>query len=235
MSTESFAKPKRALMNRLISFLKKFNRISFGKTPKVLLHAWDNFIEVKHAQPEEVQELLSKLVQDVEIISDELSDFLLIENDLFKEEEVVAQLPLLHVDFSHMIRLSLIFRLHDQFPLPIGVIFIMRMFADELAPHHYLHRDCPDVKTLSMQVDIMEQVKGCVVISQSASNEVGVQTMTSLLLRIGSGYHQKGRKPSQNDKTEHGMEKTVQNQGQSPKMPKSESILKNQQSNRSRN
>ncbi|GKA68162.1 hypothetical protein Tco_0768079 [Tanacetum coccineum] len=51
----------------------------------------------------------------------------------------------------------------------------------------------------------------------------------------GSGYHQKDRKPSQNDKTEHGMEKTVQNQGQSPKMPKSESILMNQQSNRSRN
>ncbi|GKE65752.1 hypothetical protein Tco_1519913 [Tanacetum coccineum] len=50
-----------------------------------------------------------------------------------------------------------------------------------------------------------------------------------------SGYQQKGRKPSQNDKTEHGMEKTVQNQGQSPKMTKSESILKNQQSNRSRN
>ncbi|GJY21191.1 hypothetical protein Tco_0393757 [Tanacetum coccineum] len=41
----------------------------------------------------------------------------------------------------------------------------------------------------------------------------------------GSGYQQKDRKPSQNDKTEHGMEKTVQNQGQSPKMPKSESIL----------
>ncbi|GJS91743.1 putative reverse transcriptase domain-containing protein [Tanacetum coccineum] len=50
------------------SFLKKFNRISFGKTPKVLLQAWDNFIEVKHAQSEEVQELLSKLVQDVKII-----------------------------------------------------------------------------------------------------------------------------------------------------------------------
>ncbi|GJZ42599.1 hypothetical protein Tco_0589854 [Tanacetum coccineum] len=53
--------------------------------------------------------------------------------------------------------------------------------------------------------------------------------------RGGSGYQQKDRKPSQNDKTEHGMEKTVQNQGQSPKMPKSESILMNQQSNRSRN
>ncbi|GJU63687.1 hypothetical protein Tco_1245522 [Tanacetum coccineum] len=51
----------------------------------------------------------------------------------------------------------------------------------------------------------------------------------------GIGYQQKDRKPSQNDKTEHGMEKTVQNQGQSPKMSKSESILKNQQSNRSRN
>ncbi|GJW28156.1 hypothetical protein Tco_0045031 [Tanacetum coccineum] len=51
----------------------------------------------------------------------------------------------------------------------------------------------------------------------------------------GSGYQQKDRKPSQNDKTEHGMEKTVQNQGQSPKMPKSESKQKNQQSNRSRN
>ncbi|GJZ25786.1 hypothetical protein Tco_0570039 [Tanacetum coccineum] len=33
----------------------------------------------------------------------------------------------------------------------------------------------------------------------------------------GSGYQQKDRKPSQNDKTEHGMEKTVQNQGQSQK------------------
>ncbi|GJU19476.1 hypothetical protein Tco_1152818 [Tanacetum coccineum] len=32
--------------------------------------------------------------------------------------------------------------------------------------------------------------------------------------RCTSGYQQKDRKPSQNDKTEHGMEKTVQNQGQ---------------------
>ncbi|GJT08807.1 hypothetical protein Tco_0843269 [Tanacetum coccineum] len=64
------------LMKSIESFLKKFNRISFGKTPKVLLHAWDNFIEAKHAQPEEVQELLSKLVQDVKIISDELSEYI---------------------------------------------------------------------------------------------------------------------------------------------------------------
>ncbi|GJT30439.1 hypothetical protein Tco_0910714 [Tanacetum coccineum] len=61
----------------------------------------------------------------------------------------------------------------------------------------------------------------------------GIKLLSEAVIR--SGYHQKDRKPSQNDKTEHGMEKTVQNQGQSPKMPKSESILKNQQSNRSRN
>ncbi|GJU14779.1 reverse transcriptase domain-containing protein [Tanacetum coccineum] len=47
---------------------------------------------------------------------------------------------------------------------------------------------------------------------------------------LDRGISQKDRKtPSQNDKTEHEMEKTVQNQGQSPKIPKSESILKNQQ------
>ncbi|GKE40105.1 ribonuclease H-like domain-containing protein [Tanacetum coccineum] len=57
----------------------------------------------------------------------------------------------------------------------------------------------------------------------------------NLHVQFRSGYQQKDRKPSQNDKTEHGMEKTVQNQGQSPKMPKSESILMNQQSNRSQN
>ncbi|GJY98792.1 hypothetical protein Tco_0516222 [Tanacetum coccineum] len=59
--------------------------------------------------------------------------------------------------------------------------------------------------------------------------------IVDFIVALRSGYQQKDRKPSQNDKTEHGMEKTVQNQGQSPKMPKSESILKNQQSNRSRN
>ncbi|GJY73261.1 hypothetical protein Tco_0477692 [Tanacetum coccineum] len=63
----------------------------------------------------------------------------------------------------------------------------------------------------------------------------GSLPLSSRLKGGGSGYQQKDRKPSQNDKTEHGMEKTVQNQSQSPKMPKSESILKNQQSNRSRN
>ncbi|GKA12424.1 reverse transcriptase domain-containing protein [Tanacetum coccineum] len=54
-----------------------------------------------------------------------------------------------------------------------------------------------------------------------------LQRIARIVKTLRSGYHQKDRKPSQNDKTEHGMEKTVQNQGQSPKMPKLESILKN--------
>ncbi|GJX07182.1 hypothetical protein Tco_0195114 [Tanacetum coccineum] len=42
---------------------------------------------------------------------------------------------------------------------------------------------------------------------------------------VGSGYQQKDRKPSQNDKTEHGMEKTVQNQGQIVKCERLEKEL----------
>ncbi|GKF12515.1 hypothetical protein Tco_0050441, partial [Tanacetum coccineum] len=72
--------------------------------------------------------------------------------------------------------------------------------------------------------------------SQPTESTQGMHRTTSAPRSlIRSGYHQKDRKPSQNDKTEHGMEKTVQNQGQSPKKSKSKSIQKNQQSNRSRN
>ncbi|GKB80912.1 hypothetical protein Tco_0947807, partial [Tanacetum coccineum] len=45
-------------------------------------------------------------------------------------------------------------------------------------------------------------------------NESGEYKKTFIGSGVGSGYQQKDRKPSQNDKTEHGMEKTVQNQGQ---------------------
>ncbi|GJS90076.1 hypothetical protein Tco_0772712 [Tanacetum coccineum] len=70
------------LMESIQSFLKKFNRISFRETPKVLLLAWDKFFEIKHAckekqhQPEDIQELLRKLLNDVQIISEELVDFI---------------------------------------------------------------------------------------------------------------------------------------------------------------
>ncbi|GJW71544.1 hypothetical protein Tco_0128461 [Tanacetum coccineum] len=70
------------LMESIQTFLKKFNRISFRETPKVLLLAWEKFFEIKHAckekqhQPEDIQELLRKLLKDVQIISEELADFI---------------------------------------------------------------------------------------------------------------------------------------------------------------
>ncbi|GKA79992.1 hypothetical protein Tco_0786588 [Tanacetum coccineum] len=64
------------LMKSIQNFLKKFNRIYFRETPKVLIQAWDKFFEVKHAQPEDVQELLNKLLQDLQSINEELADFI---------------------------------------------------------------------------------------------------------------------------------------------------------------
>ncbi|GJU08788.1 hypothetical protein Tco_1125218 [Tanacetum coccineum] len=64
------------LMKSIQNFLKKFNRISFREKPKVLIQDWDRFFEVKHAQPEDVQELLNKLLQDLQSINEELADFI---------------------------------------------------------------------------------------------------------------------------------------------------------------
>ncbi|GJV40156.1 hypothetical protein Tco_1418596 [Tanacetum coccineum] len=64
------------LMISIETFLRKFNRISFRKTPKVLMQAWDKFLEIKHAQSEEVQELLSKLLQDLQSINEELAEYI---------------------------------------------------------------------------------------------------------------------------------------------------------------
>ncbi|GJV71776.1 hypothetical protein Tco_1491771 [Tanacetum coccineum] len=70
------------LMESIQTFLKKFNRISFRETPKVLLLAWEKFFDIKHAckekqhQPEDIQELLRELLNDVQIISEELADFI---------------------------------------------------------------------------------------------------------------------------------------------------------------
>ncbi|GJV15553.1 hypothetical protein Tco_1360876 [Tanacetum coccineum] len=69
-------------MKSIQTFLKKFNRISFRETPKVLLLAWEKFFEIKHAfkekqhQPEDIQELLHKLLKDLQMISEELADYI---------------------------------------------------------------------------------------------------------------------------------------------------------------
>ncbi|GJY90274.1 zinc finger, CCHC-type containing protein [Tanacetum coccineum] len=99
-----------------------------------------------------------------------------------------------------------------------------------------------DVKTTFLNSELDEEVyinnlgaSLCLAMKISTPMDTSENLRPNNVGKLRSGYHQKDRKPSQNDKTEHGMEKTVRNQGQSPKMPKSESILKNQQSNRSQN
>ncbi|GJU60966.1 hypothetical protein Tco_1238732 [Tanacetum coccineum] len=67
---------KEDLMISIETFLKKFNRISLRETPKVLMQAWDKFFEIKHAQSEEVQELLYKLLQDLQSINEELAEYI---------------------------------------------------------------------------------------------------------------------------------------------------------------
>ncbi|GJU79459.1 hypothetical protein Tco_1281824 [Tanacetum coccineum] len=81
-TSEEMLQARENLMEYIQIFLKKFNRISFRETPKVLLLAWEKFFEIKHAckekqhQPEDIQELLRKLLNDVQIISEELADFI---------------------------------------------------------------------------------------------------------------------------------------------------------------
>ncbi|GKA26701.1 hypothetical protein Tco_0712810 [Tanacetum coccineum] len=70
------------LMKDIYTFLRKFSRIPFGVTPKVLLIAWERFDEIKHAfmdkqyQQEDIQELMSKLLEDVRNINEELSEYI---------------------------------------------------------------------------------------------------------------------------------------------------------------
>ncbi|GJY40039.1 hypothetical protein Tco_0427309 [Tanacetum coccineum] len=64
------------------TFLRKFSRIPFGITPKVILIAWESFGEIKDAlmdkqyRQEDIQELMSKLLEDVRNISEEFSEYI---------------------------------------------------------------------------------------------------------------------------------------------------------------
>ncbi|GKB02726.1 hypothetical protein Tco_0830815 [Tanacetum coccineum] len=67
---------KEDLMKSIQTFLKKYTRISFRETPKVLTLAWEKFFEIQHAQPEDIQELLHKLLKDLQIIREELAEYI---------------------------------------------------------------------------------------------------------------------------------------------------------------
>ncbi|GJY54058.1 hypothetical protein Tco_0445722, partial [Tanacetum coccineum] len=69
-------------MKDIYTFLRKFNRIPFGVTPKVILIAWERFGKITDAltdeqyRQEDIQELISKLLEDVRNISEELSEYI---------------------------------------------------------------------------------------------------------------------------------------------------------------
>ncbi|GJW47840.1 hypothetical protein Tco_0079486 [Tanacetum coccineum] len=81
-TSEEVLQAREDLMKAIQTFLRKFSRISFGETPKVLLVAWERFSKIKHAftdkqyQQEDIQELMSKLLEDVRNINEELSEFI---------------------------------------------------------------------------------------------------------------------------------------------------------------
>ncbi|GKD92364.1 hypothetical protein Tco_1372201 [Tanacetum coccineum] len=64
------------------TFLRKFSRIPFGVTPKVILIAWESFGKIKDAltdkqyRQEDIQELISELLEDVRNISEEFSEYI---------------------------------------------------------------------------------------------------------------------------------------------------------------
>ncbi|GJY91201.1 hypothetical protein Tco_0506397, partial [Tanacetum coccineum] len=70
-------------LKRTFDLLKKVpGRIPFGLTPKVILIAWESFGKIKDAltdkqyQQEDIQELTSKILEDVRNISEELSEYI---------------------------------------------------------------------------------------------------------------------------------------------------------------
>nr|GEZ77066.1 hypothetical protein [Tanacetum cinerariifolium] len=70
------------MINFVQTFLRKFNRYSFFKTPKVLLVAWDRVFKIKDAlgnrqyKPEDAQELFCELSNNVQNIHEELAEYI---------------------------------------------------------------------------------------------------------------------------------------------------------------
>nr|GEW95785.1 hypothetical protein [Tanacetum cinerariifolium] len=70
------------VINAVQTFLRKFNHYSFFETPKVLLLAWDRVFKIKDSlgnkqyKPEDTQELFHKLLNDVQIIHEELAEYI---------------------------------------------------------------------------------------------------------------------------------------------------------------
>nr|GEU44988.1 hypothetical protein [Tanacetum cinerariifolium] len=62
------------LMKYIQTFLEEFNYTPFGEKPKILLQAWDKIFAIRHAQPEDSNELFQKLLEDLHIINKEMTE-----------------------------------------------------------------------------------------------------------------------------------------------------------------
>nr|GEX67849.1 hypothetical protein [Tanacetum cinerariifolium] len=68
---------KKSSVENLVPIPSKFEVTSDNeKMPKVLSQAWDKFFKIQHAQPEDSHELIRKLLEDLEIISGELAEYI---------------------------------------------------------------------------------------------------------------------------------------------------------------
>nr|GEV44897.1 reverse transcriptase domain-containing protein [Tanacetum cinerariifolium] len=61
---------KSDLMKSIQIFLEEFNYIPFEEKPPILLQAWFKFFAIQYAQPENLNELFQKLIEDLQIIKE---------------------------------------------------------------------------------------------------------------------------------------------------------------------
>nr|GFB13978.1 hypothetical protein [Tanacetum cinerariifolium] len=79
---EEMLQSREKFMKDIQTFLEKLSRYSFGVMPKVLSIAWERLSEIKHAitneqyQPEEIRELMCKLLEDVRNIRVVLAEYI---------------------------------------------------------------------------------------------------------------------------------------------------------------
>nr|GEY53529.1 hypothetical protein [Tanacetum cinerariifolium] len=57
-------------MKSIQTYLEEFNYIPFGEKPKILLEAWYKFFTIRHAQPEDSNELFQKLLEDLKELAE---------------------------------------------------------------------------------------------------------------------------------------------------------------------
>nr|GEU49307.1 hypothetical protein [Tanacetum cinerariifolium] len=76
INDEEVLQYREKFMKAIQTFLQKFSRYLFGVMPKVLSQAWEKFFEIQHAQPEDTNELFQKILEDLQIIREELSEYI---------------------------------------------------------------------------------------------------------------------------------------------------------------